>query len=441
LAQRMGGEMGVKSTPGQGSTFWFTAQFGQVSVEIQPTAQPVLVGCSVMLALPYAATMRGASVVLKAAGARVDEVADIGELLEACRLWENMGSSSLYVLMDEKWGADAVGIAALVTLIGLGAQVGVLAPFNREALLDSELRCGCTRLFTMPVRADALVAWVAGKPAASVTQEACSALGQRARVQTGLRLLVAEDNCVNQSVIRHQLANAGHTISFLAKNGRQVLAALEQVEVDAVLMDCQMPELDGYETTREIRRREGERPRLWIVAMTANTMEGDREKCLSAGMDDYVSKPLNEKELIEVLARVPANPRKAFVGAEVVDPVALARLRELGGEEGEALLVILVEQFIQSGKELTFALGEALAVVDFNAAARAVHTLGGCAANFGAKFLVSACARAEKAANTQNLASVQDCAEAIFREYELVRIALLEVSLRRKIIQDENTNC
>jgi len=274
-----------------------------------------------------------------------------------------------------------------------------------------------------------------------VTQEACSALGQRARVQTGLRLLVAEDNSVNQSVIRHQLANAGHTISFLAKNGSQVLAALEQVEVDAVLMDCQMPELDGYETTREIRRREGEKPRLWIVAMTANTMEGDREKCLSAGMDDYVSKPLNEKELMDVLARVPANPRKATVGAVAVDPVALARLRELGGEEGESLLVVLVEQFIQSGKELIIALGEAIAAVDFIAAARAVHTLGGCAANFGAKFLVSACARAEHAANTQNLASAQDCAETIFREYDLVRIALLEASLRRKIIQDENTNC
>jgi len=441
LAQRMGGEMGVKSTPGQGSTFWFTAQFGQVSPNIQPTAHPVLVGCLVMLALPYAATMRGASVALKAAGARVDEVADIGELLEACRLWESVGSSSLYVLMDEKWCADVVGIAALVSLIGFGAQVGVLAPFNREALLDSELRCGCTRLFTMPVRTDALVAWVAGKPAASVAQEACSALGRRARVQTGLRLLVAEDNSVNQSVIRHQLANAGHTISFLAKNGRQVLAALEQVEVDAVLMDCQMPELDGYETTREIRRREGERPPFWIVAMTANTMEGDREKCLSAGMDDYVSKPLNERELMDVLARVPTNPRKAIVGAEAVDPVALARLRELGGAEGEALLVILVEQFIQSGKELTFALGEALAAVDFIAAAQAVHTLGGCAANFGAKFLVSACTRAEHAANTQNLASAQDCAEAILREYDLVRIALLAASLRNKNIQDENINC
>ncbi|NBV35393.1 MAG: response regulator, partial [Proteobacteria bacterium] len=233
----------------------------------------------------------------------------------------------------------------------------------------------------------------------------------------------------------------GHTISFLAKNGRQVLAALEQVEVDAVLMDCQMPELDGYETTREIRRREGERPRLWIVAMTANTMEGDREKCLSAGMDDYVSKPLNEIELMDVLARVPAKPHKAFVGGDAVDPVALARLRELGGAEGEALLVILVEQFIQSGKELIIALGEALAAVDFIAAAQAVHALGGCAANFGAKFLVSACTRAEHAANTQNLASAQDCAEAILREYDLVRIALLAASLRNKNIQDENINC
>jgi CheY-like chemotaxis protein len=257
----------------------------------------------------------------------------------------------------------------------------------------------------------------------------------------GLRLLVAEDNSVNQSVIRHQLANAGHTLSFLAKTGSQVLAALEQFEVDAVLMDCQMPELDGYETTREIRRREAGKRRIWIVAMTANTMEGDREKCLSAGMDDYVSKPLKEKELKDVLARVPANQDTAAPGVETVDPVALARLRELGGEEGDALLIVLVEQFIQSGKELTSALAEALASVDFIAMARAVHTLGGCAANFGAKLLMHACMRVEQAANIQNLTSAQDGAEAIFREYDLVRRALLEVSSRGQMIKDENTNC
>ena len=440
LAQRMGGEMGVKSTPGQGSTFWFTAQFGQVAVDLQPPAHPMLVGCLVMLALPYADTLRGASAALKAEGARVDEVADIGKLLEASRLWEILGRSRLYVLMDEKWCADVAGIAALVSLSALGAQVGVLAPFNREALLDSELRCGCTRLFTMPLRADALVDWVAGKPGASVTQETCSVVGQRARALMGLRLLVAEDNSVNQSVIRHQLANAGHTLSFLAKTGSQVLAALEQFEVDAVLMDCQMPELDGYETTREIRRREAGKRRIWIVAMTANTMEGDREKCLSAGMDDYVSKPLKEKELKDVLARVPTSHDAAAPGVESVDPVALARLRELGGEEGEALLIVLVEQFIQSGKELTSAIAEALAAVDFIAMARAVHTLGGCAANFGAKHLINACMRVEQAANIQNFSSAQDGAEAIFQEYDLARSALLEVSSRRQMIKDENTN-
>ena len=432
LAQRMGGEMGVKSTPGQGSTFWFTAQFGQATAEIQTTEQQLLVDSSVMLAFPYAATRRGASVVLKSAGALVDEVADIAELLEACRRREISGGGQLYVLMDEKWCSEVAGIAAMVRLKGLGAQIGVLAPFNRDALLDSEVRCGCTRLFTMPLRASALVDWMAGSPSGSAMLEVGSAVGQRALdpVQLGLRLLVAEDNSVNQSVIRHQLAKAGHAISFLAKNGSQVLAALEQLEVDAVLMDCQMPELDGYETTREIRRREGVGRRLWIVAMTANTMEGDREKCLSAGMDDYVSKPLKEKELMDVLARVPARSNSRFEGASTVDPAALARLRELGGEDGAALLVVLVEQFIQSGMELVSGLRDALAAGNLTATAQAAHTLGGCAANFGAQSLVGACARTEQAANTQNLASAQDFAEVIFREYGLVRIALLEACLR-----------
>jgi CheY-like chemotaxis protein len=116
-------------------------------------------------------------------------------------------------------------------------------------------------------------------------------------------VLVAEDNPVNQVLAMRLLEKCGYRAEIVG-NGRDAVAAVERQSYAAVLMDCQMPELDGYAATREIRSREGDSSRLPIIAMTANSMAGDREKCLDAGMDDYVSKPIDSAELREALARL-----------------------------------------------------------------------------------------------------------------------------------------
>jgi CheY-like chemotaxis protein len=171
--------------------------------------------------------------------------------------------------------------------------------------------CGIGAYLTKPVKQsrlfDCIASVIGGEEPLPRANAPEAVQTDAADAPQNLRVLMAEDNAVNRKVALRQLAKLGYTADAVA-DGTEVLVAIERLQYDVILMDCQMPELDGYETTRRIREIEAANPRVprhYIVALTANALSGDRERCLQAGMDDYLSKPIRTGDLAQALQRLP----------------------------------------------------------------------------------------------------------------------------------------
>ncbi len=222
-------------------------------------------------------------------------------------------------------------------------------------------------------------------------------------------MLVVEDNAVNQRVIEAMLAKRGYAVE-LAGNGREALTLLSVRSYALVFMDCQMPEMDGYAATAAIRAREQGTSRLPIVAMTAHAMKGDRERCLAAGMDDYLSKPLRPEELDAALERwlgapgaaptpvVAAKPRTVVTAGDPFEALLDdARMRVFRVDYPE-IVPQLIELFVESTPPLIDELRAGAVSGDEETVRRAAHKLKGSCANIGAGFMAKLAADIERAA-------------------------------------------
>ena len=251
-----------------------------------------------------------------------------------------------------------------------------------------------------------------------------------------LRILVAEDNIVNQRVAIRQLERLGYSADAAA-NGLEVLDALERIPYDVVLMDCQMPEMDGYEATKEIRKREGDLRRTTIIAMTANALGGDRERCLEVGMDDYISKPVKQEMLSAALERwgsegggtprppEPSQQSSANVSdVSVIDSAVLAELRALGSTADPGFFNHLIDLFIEETPRRLEAIREAAEASNARALGQEAHTLKGSSAHLGARRMSALCEILEEQGRAGSISGAPALVNVLREEFDRVRDAL-----------------
>jgi CheY-like chemotaxis protein len=236
------------------------------------------------------------------------------------------------------------------------------------------------------------------------------------------RILLAEDNPVNQRVATAMLEHLGFEVDVVS-NGSEAVEAAALTPYQAILMDCQMPVLDGYEATSEIRRLLEGSARIPIIAVTASAMKSDHRRCLAAGMDDYVPKPLNMKALGAVLDLwVPEGPDPA--AQPVLDAEVVGRLTVMGEGAGEDLMGELSALFLADSDSRVIELRQAVAGNDAAAVLGSAHTLRGASAILGATELAHLCATLEMSGAANDLAGAEEQLEAVEAELDRVRTAL-----------------
>ena len=463
LVGLMQGTIGVESTPRQGTSFWFIIQLGlqTASAVAPPPSWAVLQDRRVLIVENNATNRTILEQQVRTQGMLPQSVEDGEQALVWLRRAAERGAPFEVAIVDMQMpGLDGLAVARRIKADPALAttRLVLLTSVSYRGAAQVAHAAGFAAFLTKPVRQAhlydclSLVVTVAPLRPGSADPSATPLITRHTVMEASAtergRVLVVEDNVVNQKVAAKMLERQGYRVD-IAANGREAVEAVARFAYAVVFMDCQMPEMDGYAATRAIREREaslvtrhGQDERketigtrhVPIIAMTANAMQGDREQCLAAGMDDYVAKPVRREDLAAVLARwqsdcagssgerlaSPSEERENEAAS--VDLAVLTELQQLD-DTGE-LFTTLITHFLDDTPQRVAVMQAAFVRRDATALAEAAHVLKGSSGTLGATRMQQLCGELQTLGRTNELTQVSDRLVQLEAECLLVRAAL-----------------
>jgi signal transduction histidine kinase/CheY-like chemotaxis protein len=441
LVELMGGQIGVDTRAGQGTTFWFTLPL-LPATRLKLPSPPESSGLSGLNLLIVEDNDTNRDILQNHAlswGMSVDAVASALAALDLLRNPDAAQPAYDLMIIDMKMaGMNGLELGQRIKADPALRQIPlvmVTSTLFKDEAVEAK-KAGFAAYLIKPIRKTDLYQCLLNafmSDSSLPSAEKADAPGA-ASTAVSARILLAEDNPVNQEVAQYMLQGFGCSVD-IAHNGHAALQAVQQNTYDLVLMDCMMPEMDGYTATAEIRRRQssGQLPHFPIVALTANAIEGDREKCLIAGMDDYLSKPFKAESLLRViklwlkspdLIASAATTAPTVTTESVIDVTALETISAIDSSSGNEFLQRIVNLYLSNTDTLLQSLEKAWGTGELDAIRSAAHTLKSSSHQVGAHGLADLCREVENEARNQRHDVAGNALSHIKQEFINTRAAL-----------------